>query len=150
MFGNSKRLLNRQYAENRRLKERAVDVDALTANFKAQIAELERQLKLKKTEYVVIRPPQESDLQEYNRQIAEIVKNPFYLAYFEQLKREVVASFSGNGKESPEYYKGQLHLIGKVFGDSRDAELIYHAMYEKQAEQEQIEAEKQDANATPA
>lgn len=132
MFGKRKKL----ESEIRRLKDREKDVSALSKNYQAQIDELTKQLELKKVEYVVVRPPEESDLMEYNRQIAEFAINPFYLSFLEQEKREIIAAFSGNGKETPEYYKGQLHLIGKIFQASRDAKAIYATIREKLEEQE--------------
>lgn len=115
-------------------REREKVYEELVANYKAQIVHLESALKEKKTEYVVVRPPQENDLREYNRQIAEFVKNPFYLSYFETLKREIVGDFAGNGRNTPDYYRGKLNLIGQIFKDARDAELIHVAINEKEAE----------------
>jgi hypothetical protein len=133
LFDKSKKLLS----ENKRLKTRAADVDALVKNYDAQIAALSTQLQQKKIEYVVVRPPDAEDLKEYNRQLAEFVKNPFYLSYFEQLKREIVAEFSGNGKNTPDYYKGQLRLIGKIFTDSRESDAIHGVINEVEAEKAQ-------------
>jgi hypothetical protein len=108
------------------------DTAALIANFKDQISALEKQVAEKKVEYVVVHPPEKDDLLEYNRLLSDLVGNGFFLSYFEQLKREIVTEFSGDCKQGHEYYKGQLHLLGKIFKDSREAKLIYKAMLEKE------------------
>jgi hypothetical protein len=132
MFGKRKKL----ESQLQKLKDREKDISALSKNFQAQIAELTNRLEEKKIEYVVVLPPEESDLMEYNRQIAEFAVNPFYLSFFEQEKREIIAAFSGSGRQTPEYYKGQLHLIGKIFSASRDARTIFEVIRDKAAEKE--------------
>jgi hypothetical protein len=107
--------------EVQRLMSKELDFAELQKTYAAQIAELEKQLSKRVVEYVVVHPPAESDMVEYSRLIAELAVNPLFLAFFEQLKREIVSEFSGNGKLSPDYYRGQLHLIGRIFEESRTA-----------------------------
>lgn len=68
--------------------------------------------------HVLVMPPQESDIEEFNRNIGNLISNPHFAYYFNQMISEITDNLTFNNKESPDFYRGQLNLVAKIKSDA--------------------------------
>jgi hypothetical protein len=97
--------------------KRTKDLERLCSEQSALI----KQLNDKRVVYSIIHAPDNGDLLEFNRCIADLTSNNFYLFYLSQKRREIVDEFEARGKENAEYYRGMLKSIGDIMQDSTNA-----------------------------
>ncbi len=105
--------------------KRETYLEELAAAYKAEIQTLKEENKaVDFGRFISIPKPSESDMPEYYRQLSALVDNEFLLFYLTQLRRSVVDEFEVAGKDSAEFYRGQLAAVGKVFSDASKAKRV--------------------------
>jgi hypothetical protein len=105
--------------EQKKLKSIIIDHESLNREYKETI-EILRERKSEVVRNVVIVPPSNQvDTSQYLQQIGMICEAQWFVHFFEELKRDGIERFT-QGKESPEYWRGWIALIGKIFDESRN------------------------------
>lgn len=71
--------------------------------------------------FVYVRQPAtEEELREYARKIGTLGSDEKYMFFLSKLQHETMANFSVD-KDNAEFYRGQMHLIGRILDQSREA-----------------------------
>jgi hypothetical protein len=99
---------------------REIDLELLVEVQQKQIDALQKP-KNPSGQYIVCQVPQATDMRTYHEKLAALDSDPFYLFYLTQLRRSIVEGFEGSVGEKPEFYRGQLALLGLIIYDARKA-----------------------------
>lgn len=84
--------------------------------------EFMQKMAIPEKKYVLVMPPGESDETEYNRTIASLLINPFFVFFFNDLQSRITDELTFGKSDNFDYYRGQLALISKV---KESAELAF-------------------------
>jgi hypothetical protein len=101
--------------------KREKELEELCGMYKKQLEDLNKAVPNFASSFVCVGVPTPEDMKAYHTKIAALTTDPLYLFYLVQLRRSVVDEFEILGKDSPEYYRGKLALIGMLFQDAAKA-----------------------------
>jgi hypothetical protein len=113
-------------------KKRIADLEELVDIYKKRIEEFNQP---KPPVYTLVQVPGANDQIAFHTKIANLLDDPLYLFYLNQLRRKATDSFEIDGNGKAEFYRGKLAAIGEIFIDARHSKAILQNSAEQKEEE---------------
>ena len=114
------KLFNDSIKDMYELEKKLADTTELVQLYKKQIETLSAKPLFSPENYIHVPiPANEDDNKALLIKTAAFTTDTLYLFYFGDIRRRIIQQFESDaGRVNPEFYRGQLALIGEMFDDS--------------------------------
>jgi hypothetical protein len=102
--------------------KRERDLEELINLYRGKIEKIKNDNEKLEHKFIPIAVPRETDQRAYWEKITQLITDPLFVFYLNQLRFDIITEFEGNGKDNAEYYRGKLSAIGQIFMDARKAQ----------------------------